>query len=256
MSILPKPELANFRNNNFVISCITFIFSLAQLISPRFLNFNGFTTITPLIIPANYTFIIWGPITLGCVAFAGYQLFSKHHIKEKFSKINFASIGLFSCFVLWLYLAGQNLQWATVVVFVAMFGLLLYINNALVKTALTRVEKIVVQAPFLLYLGWSSVAIFANVTSALVAQGSLFEDERSLLSYIFILLAVLGNVVWVGKLVKFNWYFVGTVIWAFVGILVGAYSRDSGIIPWLCEIAIIVLLASKWYTLRSTKLTR
>jgi hypothetical protein len=61
--------------SNKTIYIFTFIAALSQLFSPLILRFDSFGTINPLIIPADYTFAIWGVITLGCALFGGYQLF-------------------------------------------------------------------------------------------------------------------------------------------------------------------------------------
>jgi hypothetical protein len=239
---------------NQLIYIATFIAALSQLVSPTFFKFNGFATVNPLIIPANYTFAIWGLITLGCAVFGGYQLFFPKLSESKFNNINLQSVLLFVCFTIWLWLAGLNQQFATLGVFLLMFALLININIKLVKVKLSNPEKVIVQAPFLLYLGWTTIAIFANFTSAIAEQGWIYNDERSLLSYIAILAAALGNAVLVGTKVKFNWYYVGTIIWAFIGIIVGSSAKSSVIVPAVCVFAILTMLGSKFYT--SKKLTK
>jgi hypothetical protein len=240
--------------SNTAIFIITFAAALSQLVSTTFFKFNGFATVNPLIIPANYTFAIWGLITLGCALFGGYQLFFPRLSDSKFNNINLQSIFLFICFTIWLWLAGLNLQFATLGIFLVMFALLIDINVKLIKVKLSNLEKVIVQAPFLLYLGWTTIAIFANFTSAIAEQGWILADERSLLSYIAILSAALGNAVWVGTKVNFNWYYVGTIIWAFVGIIVGSAVKGSVIVPAVCIFAILTMLGSKFYT--SKKLTK
>jgi hypothetical protein len=126
-----------------------------------------------------------------------------------------------------------------------MFGLLININSKLINTKLSKLETIIIQAPFLLYLGWTTIAIFANFTTAIVKQGWIFGDERSLLSYIAILASALGNAVWIGTKVKFNWYYVGTIIWAFVGIIVGASAKGSVTVPVVCVLAILTILGCR-----------
>jgi hypothetical protein len=226
---------------------VTFLLALSQLITPLFLRFNGFETVNPLIIPAAYAFAIWGLITVGCVVFAGYQLFNPNLTNGKFDNINLPAMVLFSCFSIWIYFASINLQFVTILVFLVMFGCLLIIHKDLQQTSLTQLEKIIVQAPFLIYLGWTTIAIFANITSWIAEQGWIKAGEESLPSYLLILAAALGNAIWVGTRVRFNWYYVATIIWAFVAIVVGAYSKGSIAVPAFCGFAIIVLLGSKYY---------
>jgi hypothetical protein len=229
-----------------ILPIITFLAAVSQLLTPVIFRFDGFNTVNPLIIPANYAFSIWGAITFGCALFAGYQLFYSKLCGDKFYNINLPSIALFVCFSIWLWLASFNQQLGTLIVFLVMFGLLLLIHSKLKNKQFSSLEKVIVHAPFLLYLGWTTIAIFANFTSVIAEQGIIDSGEKSLVSYILILLAALGNAVWVGTRVNFNWYYVGTIIWAFVAITIASYLKSSIIIPIVCIIAIIIIIISKF----------
>jgi hypothetical protein len=231
-----------------ILFLFTFLAALSQLLSPTFLYFDGFTSINPLITPANYAFAIWLVITIGCTIFAGYQLFWGNLCGNKFESINIPSIILFICYSLWLWLASINQQVCTLVIILVMFGTLLFIHSKLQLVQFSKLEEVIVHAPFLLYLGWTAIAVFANLTSVFAAQGLISNGEKSLLFYILTLIIALCNAIWVGIRVQFNWYYVGTIIWAFTAIIFASIARGSSAVPLVCIFAIYSILASKYYS--------
>jgi hypothetical protein len=241
------------QSQSFVFSKIAvLVLAISQLVSPAFFTFDELQANQALIIPAPSTFAIWGVIILGTIAFGGYQLFAKDKAGDRFVSINLLASMVFACYSLWLYTAGLSLEWISVAVFATMLFLLIHINQKINEFKLDSTEKLIVQAPFLVYLGWSTIGLFANITAALSIQGYIFNDERSLVSYVAILLAALGTAIWVGLQVRFNWYFVGTIIWAFVGIILGSSSRGSIIAPLICVLAIGIVLGSQWYVRKNS----
>jgi hypothetical protein len=224
-----------------ILFLITFLAALSQLLSPTFLYFDGFTTINPLTTPADYAFAIWLVITIGCSIFAGYQLFFGKICGNKFEAINIPSILLFICYSLWLWLASNNQQVGTLVIILVMFGTLLFIQ-------FSQLEEVIVHAPFLLYLGWTAITVFANLTSVFAALGLISNGEKSLLFYVITLIIALCNAIWVGIRVRFNWYYVGTIIWAFTAIIFASSAKGSSAVPLVCIFAIYSILASKYYS--------
>ncbi len=82
---------------------------------------------------------------------------------------------VFVGFSMWLVVAAQDWLWVSVVVFMVMVSSLIHIVRLLVlrRHDLTCPSWVAVLATvtFGLYLGWSSVAVFANVAAALISSG-------------------------------------------------------------------------------------
>ena len=126
------------------------------------------------ITPAGYAFTIWGLMCVLCALTAGAVLrFGLGARWEQPVLIDGAIV--FVGFSIWLTIAAEQWLWVSVGVFAIMVVALIDILRLLVlrRAELTcpRWVARLATVTFGLYLGWSSVAVFANVAAALVDQG-------------------------------------------------------------------------------------
>lgn len=143
------------------------------------LPINGLTTgeisdrFPILFVPAGYVFSIWGLIYLALIAFAIYTVTPKGRQDEGVDAIAwwFVAANLFN--TAWILL-WHNLEFPLTLM--AILGLLIsliaiYLMLGVGKSQRPRVEKLLVETPFSIYLGWATVAVVANVTQVLYAVG-------------------------------------------------------------------------------------
>ncbi len=239
------------------INLLVFIASLLQLLSPAIStlinNGSEFRNNNPMITPAGYAFIVWGVITILSFAYGIYQLQSTRQNHQLHLAIGLNLIGVYVLFTIWLIAAAQNWLGMTVIVFLVMFYLLSLVFQELLKNQeiLTTTEKIILLGQIAIYTGWTTVAIFANFASMLTYYGFSDQGTFGLIWQSAILIAALCNgVFWTGKF-EVNPIYVLTIIWAFVGVLVGL-SRFENVFA-LKIITVFAILTMVFYLLKVDK---
>jgi hypothetical protein len=124
-----------------------------------------------LVVPAGYTFAIWGPIFLGCCAYAAYQALSGRRDDPLLRKVGWWTAASFAGNALWIA-AFQAERFRLAEGIIA--GILLSLAGAYagllrLDRPLTRAERWLVEAPLGLFFGWITVANVANAAQVLVA---------------------------------------------------------------------------------------
>ncbi|MBW6515931.1 MAG: hypothetical protein K0B81_04845 [Candidatus Cloacimonetes bacterium] len=178
-----------------------------------------------LFVPAGYTFSIWGLIYLMLLCFTIYQardLFSNSRKSEELHN----KVGLFffiTCLlnIGWIFAWHYELVLFSVIIMLLLLDSLisLYLKLGIGKNDFTLIERLFVQIPFSLYLGWITIAIVANITAFLVNIGwSRFGLSEWFWFWLVILVCVIIEIIVFIKRkdVVFNL----VAIWAFIGILV------------------------------------
>jgi translocator protein len=124
-------------------------------------------------VPAGYVFAIWGVIYLGLIAFAVFQALPSQAANPRLKRIGwlFALSCLANC--LWLVCWHYGLLALSVLVMLALLGLLIaiYLRAETGKTKVSLAETWGVRVPFSVYLGWITVATIANITDLLWSVG-------------------------------------------------------------------------------------
>ncbi|BBY17684.1 hypothetical protein [Mycolicibacterium litorale] len=205
-----------------------------------------------LITPAGYAFSLWGLITLlssvTAVAIVRYGLGSPWETDALID----ASV-VFVGFSVWLTVAAQDWLWASVVVFIVMAAALAHIMWLLVRhreeLTCPRWLAVLATVSFGLYLGWSSIAVFANVTAALIAAGWSASGAGWQLA---VLLAASLTAVVATVLLRGTPGYVAGVLWALVAIAIGASQRDSAMLSMTAVVAAVAVAAvAVWQQVRA-----
>jgi hypothetical protein len=234
---------------------IALLLALSQLAAPAVTKaiagdfLKSGATNQALITPSGYAFGLWGVIcVLSVVTAAAIARYGLGTWWESSVLID-ASI-VFIGFSAWLVIAAQDWLWASVAVFAVMVGALVQIVRRLVRH---RSELIcppwvgtLAVVTFGLYLGWSSIAVFANVTAALIAGGW----SASGVAWQFVVL-VLAACTAVGLTVVLRGTpgYVAGVLWALVAIAIGSAQRGSTVlsaVAVVCAAVIVVSAAVMW----------
>jgi hypothetical protein len=194
-----------------------------------------------LITPAGFTFSIWSVIYVLLGAFVVYQVLPRNRDKPFHERISFLFILTGILNVSWLSL-WQYEYFTYSVIFI--FGLLLsliaiYLRLNIGKTAVSLGERICVQLPFSVYMGWITVASIVNVAVALTAAGwNRFGIAASTWAGLVIAVALLITLLTIAT--RKDWAYGLVIVWALYGIM----SKQSGnkTVLWATSISIIVIL--------------
>lgn len=223
--MIPRGKKKILQGGNILAMIITIIVNALAVILPL----NGKTTeylsdkYPNLFVPAGITFSIWSIIYILWVVFAIYQardLFKKEEIKMPFlQQISFlfvvSSIANSAWIFLWHYeYVGLSLL-MMIILLVSLLAIYTRLNIG--KSNVTMTEKLCVQVPFTVYLGWITVATIANVTAFLV---SVKWDGFGIAPLTWtILIVAIGTLLTILMLaLRKDIAFSLVVLWAFLGI--------------------------------------
>lgn len=202
-----------------------------------------------LITPAGYAFSLWGLITLLCAITALAVLRYGLGSWWETSVLVDASV-VFVGFSVWLLVAAQDWLWVSVVVFAVMVSALVHIMRLMVRRShdLTCPSWLTVlaTATFGLYLGWSSVAVFANVAAALINSG---VSASVVWWQLLVLVAAAAFVVGLATMLRGSLSYVAGGLWALVAIAIGASRGDSGALSITAVVAsalVLLTAAAAW----------
>ena len=210
---------------NRIIMGLSLIIVLGVNILANALPINGVTTgeisdqFPILFVPAGYVFSIWGLIYVALIGFTIYSFTPKGQKNELIDAIAgwFVAANLFN--TAWIFLWHYQ-QFALTLI--PIFGLLIsliaiYLRLRVGKKARAWVEKLLVAAPFSIYLGWATVAVVANVSQFLYTTGWRGAPlTEAVWTVIMLIIASLLGVLMIFLRREVAYPLV--LVWAFVGI--------------------------------------
>jgi hypothetical protein len=124
-------------------------------------------------VPAGYVFAIWGVIYIGWIAFTIFQFLPSQKESPRLRRLGFlfAISNLFNA--AWLFCWHYNLFGLSVLVMLALLGLLIasYLRLNVNRSSVAPSEYWCVDVLFSVYLGWITVATVANITDWLYFVG-------------------------------------------------------------------------------------
>lgn len=204
------------------------------------------------IVPAGYAFAIWGVIFLLSIVFAVVQALPGARDREPIRIVGWPLGIVFALCWLWLRAASTPPQWQTLPIFAAMLGLLMAALFYVARSSLAGVARLVTMALLGLYTGWSSVAIFANLSEFLggwrIDWFIAGQDEATI-----VLLAAAVMTSLIGAFAaRGSWFYTGAVGWALAAIAAANVTREiRPAIVATCLIALAVLVvATIWFRWR------
>nr|WP_231980671.1 TspO/MBR family protein [Tessaracoccus coleopterorum] len=131
---------------------------------------GAFSADATLVTPAGPAFSIWSLIYLGLAAYVIWQWRARSSARA--ARIAWLAAVSMILNALWLGVTQVGWLWPSVVVILTLAIVLGILLHRLGETpAGSRVEAVVVDGTFGVYLGWVAVASVANVTTVLVASG-------------------------------------------------------------------------------------
>jgi len=198
-----------------------------------------------LFVPEGLTFSIWGIIYFFLAMFSVYQLrdvFKSEKIEMPFfDKIGFLFIVSSLANIIWIFLWQYLLvPFSLIAMIVLLLTLILiYIRLGIGKTKFSNTEKLTIQIPFSIYLGWITVATIANVTAVLV--DTLGVPSFGFMAEIWTILVIIVAVVitYITLFIRKDVAYSLVIVWALLGI----YLKQSALNLTVATTALTSLIA-------------
>ncbi len=196
--------------------------------------------------PAGYVFSIWGVIYLGLLAYAVYQALPAQRQNPRLRSIRtlflVGSLANIAWILLWHYLLFPLTLVAMLVLLGTLIGI--YLRLRIGRSSPTPIERLVVDLPFSIYLGWITVATIANVT-ALLSYWKWNGFGVSPEAWLVITLAVALVVATLVALTRRDVAYLLVLAWAFAGIGV-KHAAVTPVAPaaWLATGYVLALVAT------------
>jgi hypothetical protein len=229
--------------------------AVAQVVAPVLSQrFGGtFTTADragePPIVPPGWAFSIWGLVEVLSLGYAVWALPAHRPDPELRDRLARPLLVVFAGFTAWLAAAEIEPLWATVVVFLVMLGgLLRALQVALAeREAIGRwrpLPRALLWGTLGVYTGWSSVAVWLNLTTGLAGSGAPISGPAGTAGQLAILAGAAATAVallrWTGGLLPYA----AAVAWAFTGAIVGAADAGEPVLSGAAAVGLAVVLAA------------
>ena len=208
-----------------------------------------------LFVPAGYVFSIWGLIYLALVAFAIYSLTPKGRADARVDGVAgwFTAANLFNA--VWIFLWHYQQFPLTLI---AMAGLLVSLLAIYIKLRVglekrSLADRLLVETPFSIYLGWITVATVANISQVLYVLGWRGAPlSEPVWAVVMLAVAALlgGLMIFLRKEVAYPL----VLVWAFVGIWV--MQAGTPLVAWSALVGAVVLgvlIVGRWVGTAATK---
>lgn len=186
-----------------------------------------------------------------------YQLLPNRPLAGIHQKAGITLCLVYVLFSVWLFAASRNWLWTTVIIFVVMFGLLFTLFQLIQehKQQLTLADKILLEGQVGIYLGWTTIAIFANTASALSFYGILTTGNLAIIIQSVLLFLALLNGLYGSSKTNGNYFLSFTILWAFVGVFFGLRNiNNTGFLQTIVIIAIAIFIL--YFIYLKTKILR
>ena len=208
-----------------------------------------------LITPAGYVFSIWGVIYMLLGVFVVYQALPSQQGKEYQSKIGWLFVLSSLINIGWLFLwQFEYLSLSVVLMFLLLATLIsIYVQLRVGKSAFSLRERLAVQLPFSVYLGWITIASIANVAATLVSigwDGFGISPETWAILVVAVALIITILMLFTRKDVAYSL----VIIWALVGI--GVKQSGNQTILMLVEISAAIVAVALISTILVTQIRK
>jgi hypothetical protein len=200
--------------------------------------------------PAGYTFAIWGLIYTALLGFIIYQALPANSDRPFQKQIGWLFVLSSLLNISWLFSFHYGLYGLSVVLMLGLLATLIAIylrlNIGRPDPSLSTAEKLLVQAPFSLYIGWITVATIANIATFFVSIGwEGFGIAGPTWSAVMISVAVIvAGILLVNRR---NLTYAGVLVWALFGIRTAFVDESLIANTALIAAVLIIILALVGY---------
>ena len=203
----------------------------------------------PLIVPPGATFSIWSVIIALSIGYAIWAVSDRRpdvDLRDRLTRpLLITCIG----FSVWLIAAELEPNWTTLVIFLIMLAALLR-ALAYAMTERSAIQKwsplgrVMLWGTLGLYTGWSSVAVWLNLATALVGSGAPSTTPSAIAGQVAILAGAVGTAVAITLLARGLLPYVATVTWALGGVVVGTLQEGYPVLATTAGLGLAVVMAT------------
>ncbi len=207
----------------------------------------------PAITPEGYAFAIWGLIELVSLGLALWLVWFRHRASATavpvVDALTRALLILFGGFTVWLVASVVEPVWATLAVFLVM-GLALVAGLRVAVRARAEIAtwsglgRSLVWWTLGLYAGWSTVAIWLNLTTALAFSGAPVTGTVGVLGQLAVLAGATATAVLVLRRTRGLLPYAGAVAWALVAAVLGAAGAGEPVLATAAGLGLLVVVAT------------
>jgi len=194
------------------------------------------------VLAAGWTFVIWAPIYLGFLAYAGYQLLPAQRGREIHRRTGWwmavsavLNAGWILAFSTRAILPAELLLIALLIALAVVFGRLSR------EPAADRLERVLFRAPIALYTGWVSLAMVLGTAATGVWLGLPGTNALAAIAAVVVLLAVAAVVAWVVFSGTAVIPYAAAAVWGLIGIALN--DRPPAVVV-ACAGAIVIVLGA------------
>jgi translocator protein len=196
---------------------------------------------TPLL-AADWAFLIWLPIYLGFLAYAGYQLLPRQRSREIHRRTGWwlAASAVFN--PLWIVAFGARwVPLAELFIIALLVVLAVTFGRLSRETAADVTERVAFRGPIALYTGWVSLATVLGTAATGVWAGLPGGNALATVAAVVVLLAATAIVAWVVLSGTAVICFAAAAVWALAGI---ALNDPSPAVVVAGATSIVIVLAA------------
>ncbi len=241
MTTETRPAARTGTDSSSLPAVLVLVFAVGQFVSAAFSMTFGGAFMTPdragepAIVPAGYTFAIWGVIELLSLGWAIWALWWRRRGGLDQALVDRLSVPLavvYAGFSAWLVAAELEPYWSTLAVFVVILLALLKTMSVGLAGRSTiagwpALGRVLFWVMIGLYLGWCGAAIWLNLTTALAGSGAPVDGVVGVVGQLAILAGVAGTaiviLVWTRGLLSYA----AAVGWALVGVILGSLGANQ-----------------------------
>lgn len=174
------------------------------------------------LVPIDWAFAIWGLIFASVGAFGVWQFLPENLGDPLLRQIGWLAVALFAGNFAWeAWVPKRGLDWVSVAVIWVELALLLAILLTIAGNSPAGLTFWLVSAPFQLFAGWVTAAVFVNTASTMQQSG--LRVGRAVSLAMLALAGLLGAVV---AAITGGWIYAGAVAWALFGLVIANTLRD------------------------------
>ncbi len=203
----------------------------------------------PPIVPPGWTFTIWSVIIVLSIGYAIWADSDRRPDAELRARLTSPLLVTCVGFSVWLAAAELEPNWTTLVIFLIMLAALLRalmyaIDQRPAIRAWSPLARVLLWGTLGLYAGWSSVAVWLNLTTALVGSGAPITTPAAILGQAAILAGAVGTAVAITWFTRGLLSYVGTVAWALTGVIVSTVQEGYPALTTAAGLGLAIVLTT------------